>query len=157
MRCAALLFTLTLSAFAQAAAPAAHEHGVAHLTLVQERNAVTIALESPLDSIVGFEHAPRTDAEKAALARAGERLHDLAAVVALPAAAGCTVADMDVDLPFADAQGAAHDAHAHGHEDAGHADVEASYTLECAEPAALATLSVRLFETFPRMRRAPPR
>jgi hypothetical protein len=141
-----------LSALAQAAPPAAHEHGVAQLTLVQERSTVTIALDSPLDSIVGFEHAPASTAEKAALSRAGERLRDVAAVLSLPAAAGCTVAEMDVDLPFAEGDAAAHDAHGHDHEEGGHADVSASYTLDCTDPAALDALKVRLFDTFPRMR-----
>lgn len=153
MRSAALLPTLMLSALAHAAPPAAHEHGVAQLTLVQERSTVTIALDSPLDSIVGFEHAPASTAEKAALSRAGKHLRDLAALVSLPTAAGCTLAELDVDLPFTDDDAPAHAGHEHehGHEGDGHADVSASYTLDCTDPAALETIKVRLFETFPRM------
>jgi len=153
MRHLVVMCALMSSALAQAAPPAAHEHGVAQLTLVQDRSLVTIALDSPLDSIVGFEHPPRSASEKAALARAGERLHDLAAVISLPGAAGCTVAEMEVDLPFADADAPAHEAHGHDHEGGEHADVSASYTLDCTDPAALDVLTVRLFETFPRMQR----
>jgi len=153
MRHLVVMCALMSSALAQAAPPAAHEHGVAQLTLVQDRSLVTIALDSPLDSIVGFEHAPANAEDKAALVRAGERLRDLTALVSLPAAAGCKLAELDVDLPFTDGDAPAHAGHEHdhGHEGDGHADVSASYTLDCTDPAALDVLTVRLFETFPRM------
>ena len=35
---------------------AAHEHGVAIVNIVGEGNSATIQLESPSDSIYGFEH-----------------------------------------------------------------------------------------------------
>ena len=43
----------------------AHEHGAAKLNVSLEGQQLTIALESPLDGIVGFERAPKNAAEKA--------------------------------------------------------------------------------------------
>jgi hypothetical protein len=42
----------------------AHEHGVARLNLAVAGNSLTIELFSPAANIVGFEHHPRTQAQK---------------------------------------------------------------------------------------------
>src|SRR5690606_20886978 len=53
---------------------AAHEHGVADLRVAAEGNTVVIEFDSPLDNLVGFEHAPRDDAQRMALRTAEKRL-----------------------------------------------------------------------------------
>ncbi|TVO59150.1 DUF2796 domain-containing protein [Denitromonas halophila] len=133
--------------FLAAAAGGAHEHGVARLSLVQEGTTITLGFESPLDSLVGFEHAPRTDAQKQALQKARAALENAATAVTLPAAAACVVSAVTVDMPFGDT---AHD----GHDDHDtHADAEAEYVFECAQPAALDTVTIGLFQAFPRLQR----
>jgi len=149
LRYPVLLLALALAPVAQAEEHAAHTHGTADLTLVQEGEVLNIALDSPLDNLVGFEHAPANATQHAALADAGKRLADVASVVTLPAEAGCVVSAVDVDLPFSAADaGHAHEADGHGH-----ADVAASYTFACAHPAALRQVAVRLFASFPRIQR----
>ena len=44
----------------------AHTHGDAELAVVLEKGSVTIELDTPLYNILGFEHAPETQAQKAA-------------------------------------------------------------------------------------------
>lgn len=140
------LCLLTVSFMAMAAG-GAHEHGVAHLSLVQDGRTVTLGFESPLDSLVGFEHAPRTDTQKQALQQARVALENAAAVVTLPAAAECVLGSVTVELPFGEA------AHAgHGDHDT-HADADAEYVFECAQPAALSPMTVGLFKAFPRLQR----
>lgn len=130
--------------FLAAAAGGAHEHGVARLSLVQEDTTITLGFESPLDSLVGFEHAPRTDQQKQALRQARAVLENAGSVVALPAAAGCAVTSVRVELPFGDTEHAEH---------AEHADADAEYVFHCAQPAALAQVTVGLFKAFPRLQR----
>ncbi len=136
----------------------AHEHGVAHLSVAIEGSEVLIELSTPLDNLVGFEHAPATAAQHAALADAEARLGQGAELFRLPEAAGCGLAETVLESPSplraGKEQPAAHD-HDYDHgADAleGHADLIATYRFECARPAALDALRVELFQAFPRLR-----
>ena len=139
---------------------APHEHGVAELRVAIEGAVVEIEFSSPLDNLVGFEHAPRTAQQRTALADATTALNDFERMFALPAAAGCVISATEFEHPFAagrdrPAQGAQHDQHHGGHDDKhahGHAELRVNYSLRCATPAALDRLQIRLFEHFPRTR-----
>lgn len=134
-----------------------HEHGAARMTLVQDREAVSVMLDLPLDSLVGFEHAPRNTREKAALEAAHEQLEQLARHIVLPAAAACRLDRQEIELPHHED---AHD-HEHGHkakhaheEHVGeHADAAVQLDYLCTAPGALDTLDVGLFKAFPRLER----
>src|SRR5437879_845104 len=52
----------------------AHVHGIASLQLAVDGNTLTLDLSSPLDNLLGFEHVPRTDKQKAAVHNMAERL-----------------------------------------------------------------------------------
>lgn len=145
---------LTLASLAGATGPAAaagkaHEHGVMKLDVAVEGNILSIALESPLDSFLGFERAPRTDAERTAAAELLTRLRgpDRGAPLFSPdAAAQCTLNKAEVSAPVLEASkpAAAKD---------GHADLDASYAYTCTQPAQLKNLEVGLFEAFRRLKR----
>ena len=60
------LATLLLSSLVVAAP--AHVHGAAKLDISMEGDKLTIALEMPLDSALGFERPARNDKEKLAFA-----------------------------------------------------------------------------------------
>jgi len=47
--------------------PGAHVHGVAEMRVVVDCAQLEVPLESPLDNLLGFEHAPRTETERAAV------------------------------------------------------------------------------------------
>ncbi|HPR08069.1 MAG TPA: DUF2796 domain-containing protein [Denitromonas sp.] len=149
MKTRQLMGGLCLAGFSvlASAGSTAHEHGVAGLSLVQEGTTITLGFESPLDSLVGFEHAPRTDAQKQALQKARAALENAATAVALPAAAACVARAVTVEMPFGSKAHAGHDDHDK------HADAEAEYVFECAQPAALGTVTVGLFKAFPRLQR----
>ena len=51
---------------AQAAPQQAHVHGAAKIGVVVQGDTVSITLESPLESLIGFEHRPKTPAQQAA-------------------------------------------------------------------------------------------
>ena len=134
----------------------AHEHGVADLTLALEGRMLQIELISPLDNLVGFEHAPADAAQRAALAAAESRLQDAAGMFALPAEAGCTVRQVEIESPWP--QGERKHDHAHAHDHAQptrgeHEDMVVSYGFECAHPEALRRLELRAFKHFPRLHR----
>lgn len=137
-------------------AHAAHEHGVAELRVVAEGEALVVEFASPLDNLVGFEHAPRTPAERKAMADAEAALRNGAGLLQPSAAANCRLKDVALDSPWL--QGKRHDHghdHAHAHAEPasdGHAELVAGYRFECARPAALESLRIGLFDAFPRLR-----
>lgn len=126
MKPLALIATLALSFSAHAAG--GHHHGTGSVEAAIDGGQIRIALELPLESAVGFERAPKTDKEKAALADAAKLLNDANAVFVPTPAAQCTVESSQVSIPHTDGAAADKD---------GHADVDATYVFRCANPAAL--------------------
>lgn len=132
----------------------AHEHGVASLNVALDGQVLEIQLESPAMNIVGFEHAASSESDKASVAAARARLEKPLQLFALPAAAGCSVTEVDLQSPlFGDAHAhdedehAEHAAHEHDHE---HSDIDAAYRLTCSSPDALESLDLTtLFRLFP--------
>lgn len=124
----------------------AHVHGVAHLDLVLAATELSVTLEAPAESLLGFEHAPATDEQARRLAQLPERLRDGVRLLGPAPAAGCRQVDATLDSPLLP-RSAAHDGHAHEH-----ADVRVQWSFQCAEPAALRHLSLGLFAAFPGVR-----
>ena len=103
----------------------AHEHGHAVLKLAQEGTEVVVHFESPLDSIVGFEHEPQNDEQRAALEEAAGLVLVSENIVRLPAT--CTSSgEPEINVPYlSDDHGDDHDA-ADEHSDTAHYDHESS-------------------------------
>jgi hypothetical protein len=145
---------LWMSCLTFAAAPAwsagkAHEHGALKLDVAIEGNKLTIAMEAPLDNLLGFERAPRTDAERKAAAEVLARLRSPIqgkALFSADAAAQCTLSKADVQAPVLEpgVNPAPKDEHA---------DLDASYEFSCAQPAELRSLDVGLFDAYKRIQR----
>ncbi len=126
-----------------------HEHGALKLDVAIEGNKLTIAMEAPLDNLLGFERAPRTDAERKAAADVLARLRSPdkgTPLFAMDAAAQCTLGKAEVQAPVLEpgAKPAAKDEHA---------DLDASYEFNCAKPDELRTLDVGLFDAYKRTQR----
>lgn len=124
----------------------AHQHGVAQLDIAYEAGRLSIGLDSPLDNLLGFERAPRTDAERKAADAAVARLKEGAALFAIDPAAQCRLAKAEVQSDaLAPAGGAAKAGD-------GHADLDARWEFSC--PGALpAWVDVGLFDAFRRFAR----
>lgn len=137
--CAALL-----AAAAAAHAGKAHEHGIAKLDVAVDAGRVTLLLEMPLDSLVGFEREPRTDAEKAAAEAALAKLRAFGTLFRIDPAAGCTAGKADVKAGPLSGGAASKD---------GHDDVDASFEFSCKGGAHAGFLEVGLFDAFPRLSR----
>ena len=119
----------------------AHVHGEGKLDVSIEKDSITLALELPLDAAVGFERAPKTGQEKAALAAAEKALRDPALFLPTPAAQ-CTAQPPQVAMPAFD-----------GKQGDGHGDIDATYRFRCATPAALKSVETTLFKSFKRLYR----
>lgn len=129
----------------------AHVHGLADMNIAVDGEVLEIELVAPAANIVGFEHAPRTDEQHAALDAAKQRLREADTIFGIDPAAECRASHVEVHSTLEDADDHDHhhhDDHAHDHDHA-HSDIVAQYRFECARPERLAGLDVRLFEPFP--------
>jgi hypothetical protein len=67
--------TIGFAAPALAQSPGTHVHGQAVLEIAMDGGAVQLNLYSPLDNLLGFEHAPRTEEERRAVRAMAAKLH----------------------------------------------------------------------------------
>ncbi|VVN36286.1 hypothetical protein PS645_05115 [Pseudomonas fluorescens] len=130
---------------------AAHEHGVGRLNAALDGQTLELELESPAMNLVGVEHAPTTDADKAKVAAVRKQLEKPLALFNLPKAAGCVVAAQELESPlFGDKADDDHDEDAKGEHHHEHSEIHAHYQFKCSEPGALKTLELaNIFTTFP--------
>jgi hypothetical protein len=157
----------------------AHEHGVARLDIGVEAGRITLSLEVPLDGLVGFERAPRTDAERAAVAAALARLQEADKLVRIDGAAGCGAGKVDLVAPVWGVGAAAPAAAAAPSGSASsaaprlsaassaspvkaggttatrdaHGDLEATYEFRCSNAPRAGHVELGLFEAFVRLKR----
>ncbi len=93
LRCAAVLLCLSASHHSSIAAEfrsrGAHVHGSATLDIALQDTALDIEFESPAINVIGYEHAPGTDAEKTALREANRTFDAGDRLFSWPAAAAC--------------------------------------------------------------------
>lgn len=139
-----------------------HQHGVANLELVADGNSFTVTLDSPLDNLLGFERGPRTDAERAKVRAMAGTLRSSATLVVPAAAAGCQLQGVDLAsdviapalLAAAPVTATAPaPAPAPAAKAGDHADLEAVFRFQCAQPQALKSVALGgLFQAFPRLR-----
>lgn len=110
-----------------------HEHGHVTLQIAIDKDRMSIALEAPGESIVGFEHAAETDEQKAKVEASRKQLSDAAALFGLPSEAGCAATSVDVEL----------------HQEGDHNAFEVSYAFTCSNTAALNAVETKLFALYP--------
>ncbi len=89
----------------------AHVHGHVEFNIAQDGQDLLVEITAPGADVVGFEHAPKTEAEKASVAKAKATLNDVNSVLVLPTSAGCKLVDVDVDTTLE-----SHEDH-HDHDD----------------------------------------
>ena len=121
-----------------------HVHGIAVLNIIVEKSEVHLALESPAMNLLGFEHAPVTDEQKAAYQATQQKLTEASTLFAFPGAS-CQLESSDVEMPEKHAH-ADHDDHEHSGE---HADVHADYRFNCSRIQELSEIRIHLFTVFP--------
>ena len=139
--CAALLCSALVASHAFAAGP--HEHGVVKLDVSIEGTRVSLLMDSPLANLVGFERAPRTDAERQRVDTAISALQTVATMFRVDAAAGCTAGPVSMNASALESDKGG---------DAAHADLDASYSFKCVKGAP-AYVDLRIFEAFPAVQR----
>ena len=127
-----------------AAAAAGHVHGAATLEVALDAARLSLTFESPLDNLIGFERAPRSDREKEAAQRLRQQFEKAELLFVPTPEARCTREAVKIDAPVLD--GAKSDK-------AGHAAISVDVVFRCERPQALSSLETTIFEPYPRLTR----
>jgi hypothetical protein len=117
----------------------AHVHGVAKMDIAVEAKKITVNFETPLDNLVGFERAPRTDSERKRADEAVARLRAGDEMFKFDPAAGCKMTRVELSaaaLKLGPAAAAPQD---------GHADLEAVWEFDCSDATLARHVDVGLF------------
>lgn len=128
-----------------------HVHGEARLELLQDGARVSVRLEAPGESLLGFEHAARTARELSTVATLRDNLSAPLWWLA-PAPANACEADPATPATFTVAGGDQDRDHDHHGGDT-HTEVIVEVTLNCADPSQLQAMEVKLFSAFPALQR----
>ena len=120
-----------------------HVHGEMRLEVVRSGSELALSLHAPAEDILGFEHAPATEAELGSMTEARQALSDPLQLFAMDAS--CAVTSVTLG-------GMLEDHHEHGAAEGGddihadHADVEVEYVLTCTMP--VQSITVNLFDHY---------
>ena len=128
----------------------AHVHGAAKLGIAVEDKTVSLQLESPLDSLIGFEHRPSTQSQRAAAEALRLRMRAPADLFAFDAAANCTLAKADAQSAIFEAADRPVEA---GAAAGAHADLDASFEYRCEHPERLSRVDIGLLRAYPKLQR----
>jgi len=144
----------------------AHVHGRAALQVSVDGNRLLLEFSSPLDNLVGFEHAPRNDKQTAAVRGMAERLHNPSALFMPTPQAACAPASVELKSAVLEPALLAGKAaprptperplsqSAKGKStQEEHAALSAEVVFNCERPEKLSSLEVRIFDAFPHVRR----
>lgn len=123
----------------------AHTHGTTEVEIAIESGAIAMTLHAPGSDIVGFEHAPESEADKAAVAAAINLLSQPQELFVWPEPAGCGVVGATVELEGDHDHG---HGHAHGHA-AEHLEFAAGYEFTCTDTSAIGSIGLMYFDAFP--------
>jgi hypothetical protein len=140
-----------------ASAGRAHEHGIARVDVATDPARLSLTLDTPLDNLVGFERAPRTDAERQRVEAALGVLRQAGGWVSIDPAAGCTLAGVELSSavlglgPAPGAEKAGGGTAAKGGE--AHADLEVTVDFSCSGGKPAGFVDLTLFQAFPRLQR----
>lgn len=143
LACASLLLSLAARAEGRA-----HEHGAVRLDIAVETDKLSLQMEAPLDALLGFERAPRTEAERKRVDATIARLKGADTLFQPDPAGGCTLARVELTSAVLKL-GKAPPPSAAGE----HADLDASIEFQCKDSARLGFIDSALFGAFAALQR----
>lgn len=147
---------LPMASLALAQQPQAHSHGRLALEVAVDPQAITLTMEAPLDNFLGFERAPRTDAERKSVAAMVERLRAADTLFIPDPRAECRLSKVTLEsavlglgdnakVDAASIQGGAAKGQPAQDE---HADIDVLIVFACAKATLARQIDVKLFGAF---------
>jgi hypothetical protein len=121
-------------------APHTHAHGKGELELTVQGDAIRAIFRTPMDSLLGFEHAPKTDSQRAATERLRAKLSNPDTFFLPTPAAQCTPSSSEATSTLFS-----------GQVSGSHSDLEYRFSFKCTTIGALKGLDAVLFADYPRL------
>lgn len=122
------------------AGPHGHAHGKGEMELTVQGSSIRAVFRTPMDSLLGFEHAPKTQVQRQAVERLRSRLADPSRFFVPTPAAECRPHAAESSSTLFT-----------GNVTAGHSDLEYRFGFECANVAKLQAVEAILFADYPRL------
>ena len=144
-----------------------HEHGAANLMLAIEGDKLQIGIEVPSESLIGFEHFPKSRSDRENFNEAIKILSDPSKFFSTPDDAECLLTGLNVSQTLF--SGEEEDEHGHekkdehgheeedehGHEDSEkgeiHSEFRSNYSWNCLHTDEIDSIGNKLFSFFPRI------
>jgi len=140
---------VSFEASAQVRQKDSHEHGAANLMMVMEEEKLQIEFEVPSESLIGFEHFPKSQSNRENFNEAIKMLSDSSKLFTTPAEAECLLTGLNVSqsLFFSEEE--------HDHEDSEkaeiHSEFKSNYYWNCLHIDEIDSIGNKLFSFFPRI------
>ena len=131
------LITVSLTSIAQKSPHSHqhHQHGKGVLEIAIEGRMLSGTLEMPLEALLGFEHAPKSNKEKSAQSKLETRLGTIEAWFEINSEAQCTPNSPKIKL---------------GRDvKTKHSDLLYTFSYSCANPGALKEMGLLFFKEYP--------
>ena len=119
----------------------AHAHGVGQLQIAIDGAVVRGELHIPMESLLGHEYLPRSQAQKNAMAQLRQSLTNPAYVMLPVAAAQCQVTNSLATSPMFE-----------GRDSGGHSSLLFAFAFRCEQPQQLRKIDFPLFAKHPRLK-----
>lgn len=135
-----------------------HTHGRLSLDVAMDAHSITLLIESPLDSFLGFERAPRNDMERERVSQLVAQWNAADQLFQPATAAGCQLVKVELESEVLGLSGEHRQRHADkgvGHQPAAseHGDISIEVVFTCAKAELTPYLDIKLFDAYPRLKR----
>ena len=137
-----------------------HEHGAAIIKMVMEDEKLLIEFEVPSESLIGFEHFPKSQSNRENFNKAIKVLSDPSKLFSQPIKAECLLVGMNVSQSlFSSEEEHGHDESEkedeHGHDESEkskiHSEFKSNYYWNCQHLDEIDSIGTQLMSFFPRI------
>ena len=137
-----------------------HEHGAAKLMMVMEGKKLQVEFEVPSESLIGFEHFPKSQGNRKNFNEAIKILSDPSKLFSIPIKAECLLVGMNVSQSlFSNEEEHDHDESEkedeHGHDESEkseiHSEFSSKYHWHCEHLDEIDSIDTQLMNIFPRI------
>jgi len=126
-----------------------HEHGAAIIKMVMEEERLQVEFEVPSESLIGFEHFPKSQSNRENFNEAIKILSDPSKLFSMPIKAECLLVGMNVS------QSLFSNEEEHGHDESEkyeiHSEFESNYYWNCQHLDEIDSIGTQLMSFFPRI------
>ena len=126
-----------------------HEHGAAKLMMVMEGEKLQVEFEVPSESLIGFEHFPKSQSNRKNFNESIKILSDPSKLFSMPIKAECLLVGMNVS------QSLFSNEEEHGHDESEkseiHSEFESNYYWNCQHLDEIDSIGTQLMTFFPKI------